>query len=220
MARLKRFSNVQFAVIAGIFAISISCSDSGGDGPSKKLEPGKTPEVRTTAAAAKTSGDPMPEELMAQAALDGKVDIVRKALESGTDANTADEEGRTPLMLASFNGHGEIVQMLLDAGAKVGVRDGQGRTPLMFASTGPFAEVVGLLLRHGAEVNIVDSGEHWTALMFAAGEGQIEVVRLLLDKGADPTLKDVDGDTAAAFAQRNGHAEVFSLLKQAEKAKQ
>ncbi|MGB3863606.1 MAG: ankyrin repeat domain-containing protein [Candidatus Aminicenantaceae bacterium] len=61
--------------------------------------------------------------------------------------------------------------------------------------------------------NLVDTVEQWTALMFAAGEGQLEVVQILLKHGADPSLKDVDGDTALVFAQRNGHAQVTGLLE-------
>jgi len=83
----------------------------------------------------------------------------------------------------------------------------------MYASSGPFPETVQLLLDWKADPNLVDTVEQWTALMFAAGEGQLEVVQILLKHGADPSLKDVDGDTALVFAQRNDHAQVTGLLE-------
>ncbi len=52
-------------------------------------------------------------------------------------------------------------------------------------------------------------------LMHAAAEGQLEVAKLLLENGADPSLKDIDGETAALFARNNGHTEVAGLIQSA-----
>jgi len=147
------------------------------------------------------------------AAARGQIQEVRAALERGADVNTADELGRTALMLAAFDGHTAIVHLLLSKGAQVNIRDSSGRTALMYSSSGPFPETVKLLLDWKADPNLVDYAEKWSALMFAAGEGQLEVVKILLKHDADPSLKDVDGDTAWTFAQRNDHAEVANLLK-------
>jgi len=49
--------------------------------------------------------------------------------------------------------------------------------------------------------------------MHAAAEGQLEVAKLLLESGADPALKDIDGETAALFANNNGHTEVAGLIQ-------
>jgi ankyrin repeat protein len=147
------------------------------------------------------------------AAARGEIQTVRAELQKGADVNTSDQLGRTALMLASFDGHTEIVRLLLSKGAQVDIRDSSGRTALMYASSGPFSETVQLLLDWKADPNLVDTVEQWTALMFAAGEGQLEVVQILLKHGADPSLKDVDGDTALVFAQRNSHVEVTRLLE-------
>ena len=40
-----------------------------------------------------------------------------RILNEGTDINSEDEEGRTPLLLASKNGHMEVVQYLVENGA-------------------------------------------------------------------------------------------------------
>ncbi|TWU08987.1 Ankyrin repeats (3 copies) [Symmachiella macrocystis] len=147
------------------------------------------------------------------AALHGKIDTVQRAIESGMDVNTTDEQQRTALMFAAFNGHTPLVKLLLEQGASVGERDETGRTALMFAATGANAEAVELLIEAGAEVNAADTGEGFTALMHAAAEGQIKVVQVLLKHKADPAIRDTDGDTARDFAKKNGHAEVVQLLE-------
>ncbi len=146
------------------------------------------------------------------AALSGKLDTVRQALDSGVDVNATDEQRRTALMLASFNGHTPVVQFLLTQNAAVDNRDALGRTALMFGATGANEETVRLLLKAGAEINAVDSSEGFTALMHAAAEGQLSVVQILLKHQADPAIRDVDGDTARDFASRNGHTAVVQLL--------
>ena len=155
----------------------------------------------------------IPFEIAIQAALEGHVDTVKQALETGTNVNQIDENGRTMLMVAAFNGHTSIAKFLIDQGTKIDTRDMAGRTALMFASTGPNVPTVQLLLDHKAEVNLVDSEEHWSALMFAAAEGHRDVVDLLLRHEADLSLTDVDGSTAESFARDNGHIELADYLK-------
>ena len=159
------------------------------------------------------------QELL-EAAYMGLLDEVEGLVAAGTPVDFADEEKRTPLMIAAFNGHTPVLRFLLDKGAKLDSRDVNGRTALMYASSGPFEEAVAFLLKEGAEVNAQGTLEGFTALMTAASEGLLEVVRLLLVNGADPSLVDKDGDTAMSFAQQNGHAEVVALLGNPPKSNQ
>lgn len=145
-------------------------------------------------------------------ALNGNADAVEQAVAAGVDVNAVDEEKRTALMLAAFNGHVEIVKLLLDHDAKLSERDSMGRTPLMFAATGDNAAACEALLAAGADVNATDTGEGFTALMHAAAEGQLEVVKVLLQHNADRSRRDIDGDTAQSFAEKNGHTEVVKML--------
>lgn len=176
--------------------------------PTSTTQPATAP-----AKSADTGKMAIPFEIAIQAALEGHVETVQQALETGTDPNQVDENGRNLLMLAAFNGHTPIAQYLIDQGSKIDTQDSAGRTALMFASTGLNMPTVQLLLNHKAKVNVVDSEEHWSALMFAAAEGHKEVVELLLQHEADLSLQDIDGSTAESFARDNGHLEVADLLK-------
>jgi ankyrin repeat protein len=117
--------------------------------------------------------------------------------------NQKDPGGNTALLAASFNGHVEIMRRLIDAGADVNLPGAGGATPLI-AACGPYPEAVRLLLEAGADANVADTNEQFTALMYAATDGLSPIVDILLKNGADPSIKDVDGDTAADFARRRG----------------
>ena len=146
------------------------------------------------------------------AAFDGNIEKVKLALEASVQVDIIDESGKNALMIAAFNGHSEIIKILFEKGVPINQQDNDGRTALMYASTGPYTATVKFLLDNKAEINIADKVEHFTALMFAASEGQLEIVKILMANGADATLKDIDGDTAEAFALQNKHPEVAQYL--------
>lgn len=156
---------------------------------------------------------PEEEEKFRLAAHDGDLERVKALLGQGISCDAADQDGHTALMLAAFNGHSATVLYLLDAGAEIDRVDYLGRTALLYGSTGPFPETIQILLDRGADPNKVDSEEHFSPLMHAAAEGHLEVVKVLLEYGADRSLRDLDGDDAAAFAAQSGHVQVVEYLK-------
>jgi ankyrin repeat protein len=162
---------------------------------------------------AETNLDTLTDVSIYEASLQGQLGIVNKLIDRGTDVNATDKDSRTALMYAAYNGHVEIMKSLLARGALVDLRDVNGTTALMMASSGPYPEAVRLLLSHQADPDLTDNQEHFTALMYAASEGQLEVVRILLAGKADPSLKDIDGDDAKTFAEKNGHPDVAKLLE-------
>jgi ankyrin repeat protein len=154
-----------------------------------------------------------PQEAI-EAALEGKIETIEKALAQGYNPDTRDPENRTLLMYAAFNGQTSIAKRLIDAKADVNAQDKIGTSALMFAASAPNGtETVQLLLDSGAQINMVDNNEHFSALMWAAAEGQAENVKLLLKHKADTSLKDIDGDTAESFAAKAGHTAVAEILK-------
>jgi uncharacterized protein len=153
-----------------------------------------------------------PEEFM-QAAYQGDLAQVQRALRIGTPIDSLDAEGRTALMLAAFEGHSSVVEALLKAGAVVDLPGPFHRTALMFAATGTSAETVSILLNAGANVNAKDTHENWTPLMFAAAEGHLDVVRTILDRNPNIEFREVDGENALDFAVQRNHLDVVELIK-------
>jgi hypothetical protein len=67
------------------------------------------------------------DDLLA-AARKGQTQKVTALLEKGGNIETADKDGRTPLMLAAEHGHADTVKLLLERGAKAEARDHIGWT--------------------------------------------------------------------------------------------
>jgi hypothetical protein len=75
---------------------------------------------------------------------------IRKLLADGADVNGRDEEGNTPLILASFYASPECVQLLIERGADANAANKAGVTPLIRAATN--YEKARLLVAAGATV--------------------------------------------------------------------
>lgn len=147
-------------------------------------------------------------------------DIIELLLDHDADIDAADEEGRTPLMMACSNsglpsrqsidddsvsieihsdgGVFDIAEMLLKRGANVMKSDHMGFLPLHEACwnspCGRQSKVllVRKLLDWGSPVNAAGVG-CGTSLHLACYSPDIEIVEELLRRGADPSLRDFNG---------------------------
>lgn len=149
------------------------------------------------------------------AAAKGHREIVDALIAAGADVNPA--EIVPPLAHAVGNGHTEIVLALLRAGADPNVP--KSYPPLFTAATKGMSVLIQALIERGASpnatVNLLDSKLR-TSLMAAAEHGHLEATRVLLGSGADVNRRDGSGLTAREWAEKNGHAAIVALLKEAE----
>eukprot|EP00316_Scyphosphaera_apsteinii_P021228 CAMPEP_0119298808 /NCGR_PEP_ID=MMETSP1333-20130426/946_1 /TAXON_ID=418940 /ORGANISM="Scyphosphaera apsteinii, Strain RCC1455" /LENGTH=363 /DNA_ID=CAMNT_0007300009 /DNA_START=15 /DNA_END=1109 /DNA_ORIENTATION=+ len=135
------------------------------------------------------------------AAVMGNVDAVRFLIERGADANGADSEGGTVLMLAVHKGKEKVVRELVAAGANVIAKmQGDGLTALHFAVQSGRAHVLpALLASKSANVEIRDNNGT-TPLMMASYAGEAEAVKILLEHGADYLAINPDGYNAITMS--------------------
>lgn len=158
------------------------------------------------------------------AAGSGNTEAVKVLLAAGADPNAVGSYihygSFTPLMFAIRSRREnklEAIDALVAGGAdlnsKVAIR-----TPLMVAVENNDADMIAALLKRGADVN-GRGGSEVTPLMWAAIAGTREAVQALLAAGAEVNLKDDQGKTALAYAEKNksnaGNAEIVELLKRA-----
>jgi len=91
---------------------------------------------------------------------------IRALLDHGADVNSVDNNGWTPLMVASDWGQTTLIELLLNKGANINAKKTDGKTALMIAAEGGKSEGVELLLKNGADLRAKDNlGK--TALMLA-----------------------------------------------------
>ena len=88
-----------------------------------------------------------PEISIHKAAYQGNIDAVRQQIAAGTDVNTQDDSGWTPLHWAASKVHNKTAKMLIKAGADVNVVNKDGLSPLDYAEN----ETFGFLIDHGAK---------------------------------------------------------------------
>ena len=75
-----------------------------------------------------------------------------KDLSAGEDVNEKDENGGTPLQVATYEGHKETVELLIANGADVNAKYLDGDTPLDWAAGfGGQTETADLLRKHGGK---------------------------------------------------------------------
>lgn len=140
------------------------------------------------------------------------LDVVDLLLNARGHVNLIDEEdGLTPLIVASGRGFAQIVERLIESDCQVNACDKFGSTALIWAARKGHLPVVQLLLNSGAEVDAVGMYSS-TALMLATRGNFLQVVDLLLTREPNVNVADQNGLTALGMAARDGYADICESL--------
>ena len=119
-------------------------------------------------------------------------DVVEVLIDAGADIETKNDEGRSPLLVASISGELTTVKMLIKAGADVRATDDERNTCLIFAAHHGHTDTVRYLVAlPEVDLNHQES-TNCTALHVAVQEKHADVVEVLIDAGAD--IEDFVGD--------------------------
>jgi ankyrin repeat protein len=159
-------------------------------------------------------------ERVFQAARDGDLETVRRAVTAGFHPGTTDASGRTLHQIAKVLGHAAIEQLMRQAQERderpSDVRDAV-QAIQQAADKGQADELRRLLEEHP---DLLDARgvefQAQTALHKAARSNRLDCVHLLLEAGADVSIRDY-GDNALAlhFAAESADLEVVRLLVEA-----
>jgi cytohesin len=162
-----------------------------------------------------------PHDVYTLAAL-GRVEALRKYLETAALPEVKKVNWHSPLHLAALFGQVGTARVLIEKGAGVNAAESPdatltGVTPLHLAARRGHKEMVAFLLDRGADINAPMKRRNsfarprdWTPLEAALEGGQAEVVRLLLGKKALPKL---EGDTLKGAMQGAIQGKHLPLMK-------
>ena len=128
-----------------------------------------------------------------------RVEVIRSLVERGADAAAQDNNGLSPLHLASSWGHIYLACLFVRRGADVTGRSKHGLTPLHLALQHGFVEVARFLIERGADATARHNNGS-TPLHLASFLGNIELVQLILEHGVDVTARDKEGLTPLHLA--------------------
>jgi ankyrin repeat protein len=144
------------------------------------------------------------------AAAKNDYDLVKKIIdEKKVDINDTDEDGETPLLIASRKGHLQVCKLLINNGSNVNDVNEQGETPLHLALR--HLPVCKLLIRNGADINHKNIDEE-TPLLIASYLGNLLACKLFIRNNADVNSVDKYKQTSLHWASIKGHLSICELL--------
>ena len=142
------------------------------------------------------------------AAENGQITVAEMLLKNQADINVKDENGCTPLILATVNFHTEMIKTLMSHYLDPNKKDGDGYTALMHATLLGYMDGFNLLV---ADLNVSQKNKG-EALIIAASYGRLEMFSLLIKYHVNVNYKDTNGKTALMHAVSNGYAKIVQEL--------
>ena len=141
----------------------------------------------------------------------GFVDCLDVVIKHGARIDIPDQDGDTPLQIASLFGHVQCLQRLLQENNNINWKGFQGKTALVRSAENGHFECVSVLLEHGADVEVQDQyGDR--AVHLAARFGHTKCLEILLRSNADIESKGFKGKSPLLRASEYGKSDCVNVL--------
>jgi ankyrin repeat protein len=149
---------------------------------------------------------------------------LRLFIEAGMDVNKPDENGFTPLMIASWYGNADVAKLLIERGANLNAIMDDGRSALQIAKEHQHPNIVEMLSKGGAKdfmqinkqfaVAVINCITNEVISLLAQGaDPNILFSTIVLNDDEHPHMIDLLRDhTALTVAVWGNHPEIVSIL--------
>jgi ankyrin repeat protein len=154
----------------------------------------------------------MNEKELRIAIINGDEKLARSLVEQGTNVNSHDNFGGTPLSIAIKHGHENLAKWLIEQGADINAPNHKGWTPLMFAIKAENENLAKWLIEHHADCN-AHMTEGSSALSLAVRRDFVTLVEMLLNHGADVHIAGDKGRSLLSAAKHRD-PRIETLLRQ------
>lgn len=130
---------------------------------------------------------------------DLSVDIIKMLINAGADINKADNDGTTPVMLATVSNNVDLLTSVYSDKLNIDQENNEGVNALQIAASYSNPEVITALIKAGADVNYI-SKHQITPLMLAAINQKLDNMKVLIENGANINEVDAHGVSAIGYS--------------------
>ncbi|PKL18093.1 MAG: hypothetical protein CVV49_07855 [Spirochaetae bacterium HGW-Spirochaetae-5] len=135
-------------------------------------------------------------------------------IENGSNLNTRDRVGATPISIAVYGGNYKSFDLLLKKGAEINIKDNNNFNLLNYLALGKSSvKFARILEKNGITFdNITKNGDNSIILVAKHPIEKVEYLKFLLSKGLNINHQNIFGNTALHEAVESGSSEIVAEL--------
>ncbi|KAI1313852.1 phosphate system positive regulatory protein pho81 [Mortierella claussenii] len=146
-----------------------------------------------------------------EAAMVGRLSLLKLAVEHGVSPECTDVYGRRPLHYVSMYGHADCATYLLSMKASMSATDHDGFRPLIYSIMNGHTKCVEIFLANNAEIEANQEGDP-IPLSLACHYGHEDIAMMLIGRGANVIACNADGLEPLHITCREGHTRLAKTL--------
>ncbi|KAF9135434.1 phosphate system positive regulatory protein pho81 [Mortierella sp. 14UC] len=146
-----------------------------------------------------------------EAAMVGRLSLLKLAVEQGAVVESSDVYGRRPLHYVSMYGYDDCATYLLSLNASLTVIDHDGFQPLIYSVMNGHSKCVEIFLASNVEIEASREGDP-IPLSLACHYGHEDIAMMLIGRGADVLASNADGLEPLHITCREGHTRLTKTL--------
>ncbi|KAF9361652.1 phosphate system positive regulatory protein pho81 [Mortierella sp. AD094] len=181
------------------------CSESGASEDSMKQL------IATELANFKFVDDISNRTCLHEAAMVGRLPLVKLCVENGLSPECTDVYGRRPLHYVSMYGYADCATYLLSLGASMTATDHDGFQPLIYSVMNGHTKTVEIFLTSHVEIEASNENDP-IPLSLACHYGHEDIAMMLIDHGANLLASNADGLEPLHITCREGHIRLTKTL--------